>query len=48
MGVSVGGCSKQSMGFRKQRRREKVIVGPGSKDCIAGYGANDFRELRFR
>ena len=32
MGVS-GGCCKQNMVFIRQRKREKVTVGPGSKEC---------------
>ena len=48
MDVSVGGCLKQNMVFGRQRKREKVIVGPGSNECIAGYETNSCRELRVR
>ena len=48
MGVSVGGCLKQSKVFRRQGKREKVVVGPGSKKCIAGYERNSCIELRVR
>ena len=48
MDVSIGGCLKQNMVFRRQRKREKVVVGPGSKECIAGYERNSCRELRVR
>ena len=37
MVVSVGGCLKQGIVFRRERKREKLMVGPGSKDCITGY-----------
>ena len=48
MDVSVVRCLKQSILFRRQRNREKVVVGPGSKECIAGYERNSCRELRVR
>ena len=48
MGVSVGGCLKQNMVFRRQRKREKVVVGPGSRECIAGYETSSCRELHAR
>ena len=31
MYVPVGGCLKQDMVFRRQRKREIVMVGPGSR-----------------
>ena len=39
---------KQNMGFRRQRKRERVVFGPGSKECIAGYETNSRRELCVR
>ena len=39
---------KQNMVFRRERKREKVVVGPGSKGCIAGYETISRRELRVR
>ena len=33
MGVSVGRCLKQNMASRRQRKREKMIVGPGPREC---------------
>ena len=40
-----GGCFKQNRVFRRQRKREKMVVGPGSADCKAGYETNDCGEL---
>ena len=37
MGVLVGGCLKQSMVSRIERKREKVRVGPRLRECEAGY-----------
>ena len=37
MNVPVGKCLNQSMVFRRQRKREKVAVGPGSREYKAGY-----------
>ena len=48
MDVSVGGCFKQNMVFIRQRKRGKVVVGPGSKECIAEYETNGCRDLRVR
>ena len=39
---------KQSMVLRRQRKRDKVVVGQGSKECVAGFERNSFRELRVR
>ena len=39
---------KQSMVPRRQRKREQVVVGPGSKECIAGYEKKSCKELRVR
>ena len=46
MNVSVGGCLKQNMASRRERKREKVRVGPGLRECEAGYKTNNCRELR--
>jgi len=48
MGVSVGGCFKQIMVFRRERKREKVAVGPGPGGCAAGYGTKNCCDLRVR
>ena len=48
MGVSVGGCFKQIMVFRRERKRGKVAVGPGSGECKAGYETNNRCDLRVR
>ena len=48
MGVSVGGCFKQNVVFRRERKREKVAVGPGSEECKAGYETNNRCDLRVR
>ena len=37
---------KRHMVFKRQRKREKVAVGPGLRVCKAGYETNDFGELR--
>ena len=37
MVVSVGGYLKQNMASKRQRKREKVMVGPGSREYKAGY-----------
>ena len=42
----VGGCLKQDVVFGRQRKRVKVMVEPGSKECIAGYETNSCREMR--
>ena len=35
---SVGGCLKHNMASRREKKkREKVRVGPGLKECEAGY-----------
>ena len=41
MDVSLGGCLKKKMVFVRQRKREKVVFGPGSKEYIAGYETNN-------
>ena len=33
MDVSVWGCLRQNMVSRRQRKREKVAVGPGPGEC---------------
>ena len=48
IGVSVGGCLKQNMVSRRQRKREKLAVGPGSRECKAGHETNNCGELRVR
>ena len=48
MNVPVVGCLKQYMAFRRQIKREKVVVGPGSKEYIARYETSNCRELRVR
>ena len=48
MDVAVGGCLKQNMASRGQRKRGKVAVGPGSGECKAGYETNNCGELRVR
>ena len=48
MDVSIEGCLKQKMVFRRQRKREKVVVGPGSKECIAGYETHSCRKISVR
>ena len=37
MGVSVGGCFKQIMVFRRESKSENLAVGPGSRYFKAGY-----------
>ena len=46
--MSVGGCFKQIMVFRRERKRGKVAVGPGSGECKAGYETNNRCDLRVR
>ena len=47
MDVSVvGGCLKQDVVYGRQRKIVKMMVGPGSVGCIAGYETNSCRELR--
>ena len=48
MGVSVGGCLKQNMASRRQtkRKREKLAVGPESRECKAGYKTHKCKEPR--
>ena len=48
MDMSVGGCLKRNMFSRRQRKRGKVTVGPGLKECIAGHETSNFGELRVR
>ena len=48
MGVSVGGCLKQDMASRRQRKREEVAVGPGLGDYEAGYVISNHGKLRVR
>ena len=44
MNVSVGGCLKQNTAFIRERKRKKVAVGPGSRECKAGYETNNCGE----
>ena len=46
--MSVEGGLKQSKVFRRQRKGEKVMVGPGSREYKAGYKTHNYRELRAR
>ena len=39
---------KQNMASRRERKREKVGVGPGVIEFEAGYETNNFVELRVR
>ena len=39
---------KQNMAFRRQGKREKVMVGPGSREFKAGYDTKTCDELRIR
>ena len=48
MDVSVGGYLKQNMASRRQRKREKVAAGPGSRELKAGYETNSCAELRVK
>ena len=48
MGVSVGGCFKQIMVFRREKKRGNVALGPGSGECKAGYETNNRCDLRVR
>ena len=48
MDVSVGGCCKQNTAFIRERKREKLAVGPGPRECKAGYETNNCGELRVR
>ena len=41
-----GGCCKQSMVPRRQRKGEKVAAEPGTRECKAGYETNNCGELR--
>ena len=43
-----GGCCKQSMSSRRQRKREKVAVGPGPRQCKAGDETKICGKLRLR
>ena len=43
------GVLETEHGLQKtEKEREKVVVGPGSKECIAGYERNSCRESRLR
>ena len=42
------GCCKKNTAFRRERKREKVAVGPGSRECNAGYETKKCGELRVR
>ena len=46
MDAPVWGCLKQSMVPRKLRKREKVMVGPGSRGLKAGYETNNYGKFR--
>ena len=46
--MSVGGFCKQNTAFIKERKREEVAVGPGPRECKAGYETNNCGELRVR
>ena len=48
MDVSVVGYLKQKMAFRRERRREKVRVGPGLRECQVRYETNNCGEKRVR
>ena len=49
MDVSVvGGCLKQDVVLGRQRKRVKVMVEPGSKECVAGYETKGCKEMRVR
>ena len=39
---------KQNTAFRRERKREKVVAGPGSRECKAGYETNNRGESRVR
>ena len=41
-------CYKQNTAFRRERKREKVTVGPGSRVCKVGYETNICGDLRVR
>ena len=41
-------CCKLSLVLRRQGKIEKVMVGPGSRECKAGYEKNNCGELRVR
>ena len=41
MNVSVGGCLKQNMASRREKKRVKVKVGPGLRECEIGYKPNN-------
>ena len=48
VGVSVEVGLKQNIASRRQRKSEKVTVGPGSGKCQDGYEKNNYGELRVR
>ena len=48
MNLPVGGFCKQNTAFRRERKRWKVAVGPGSGECKAGYETDNCGELRVR
>ena len=41
-------CLKQKMVSRRERKREKMAVGPGSIECKAGHETENCCELRVR
>ena len=48
-GRASRGVFETEHGLQKtEKEREKVMVGPGSKECIAGYETNNCGELRVR
>ena len=48
MDVLVRGCFERSMVSRRQKKREKVAAGPGSKECTAGHETQNYGKLRVR
>ena len=48
MGVSVGGCMKQNMASRRERKRAKLRSESGLRECKAGYETSHCGELRVR
>ena len=48
MGLSIGGCLKQNITFGRYIKTGKGSVGPGPKNCKAGYETNNCWELRVK
>ena len=42
------GCLKQNKASRRQIKRGEVAVGPGPRECTAGYETNSCGELNIR